>query len=220
MLRFLSNRAAIALTAVLLLQGGAYYAVASRPEVVPNVAPLDTFPQEIGRWQMVREFAMEQEVLDVLKADDTLNRVYDAGAGGGEQTALFIAFFRTQRAGQMPHSPKNCLPGSGWAPVESGYESIEIPGRAEPIQVNRYVVQHGDEMNVTFYWYQNHKRVIASEYEDRLWLIADAIRYNRSDASLIRVSVPVRNQKVDAADRVGVEFIRSLFPVLTQRLPS
>ena len=60
-----------------------------------------------------------------------------------------MAFFKTQRAGQAPHSPKNCLPGSGWSQVESGTKSIAVPGREAPILDQRYVVQQGDEMNVT-----------------------------------------------------------------------
>ena len=219
-MRFLNSRYAAILTLVLLLQAGAYYAVASRPEQTPGIPPLGTFPSEIGRWHAIRDYPIEPEVQAVLKADDTLNRVYDASAAPGAPVFLFMAFFKTQRSGQAPHSPKNCLPGSGWSQVESGTQSIRIPGREAPILINRYVVQHGDEMNVTLYWYQSHGRVIASEYTDRLWLIADAIRYNRSDTALVRISVPVRGQAFDEAGRIGVEFVQALFPSLTQRLPS
>jgi EpsI family protein len=218
-MRFLNNRYAIVLTAVLLLQGAAYYAVAARPEGTPSVPPLALFATQIGEWQMAREFPLEPDVQDVLKADDTLNRVYTA-PGQSVPMYLFIAFFKTQRAGQAPHSPKNCLPGAGWTQVESGTQAMQVPGRDTPIVINRYVVQHGDEVNITFYWYQSRNRVIASEYEDRLWLIADAIRYNRSDTALVRISVPVREQDFDAADRLGADFIRALFPSLANQLPS
>jgi len=218
-MRFLHSRYAAILTLVLLLQAGAYYAVASRSEQSPNIPPLSTFPSEIGRWHTVHDYPMEPEVQAVLKADDTLNRVYDASAAPGAPVFLFIAFFKTQRSGQAPHSPKNCLPGAGWSQVESGTQSVQVPGREAPILINRYVVQLGDQTNVTFYWYQSHGRVIASEYSDRLWLIADAIRYNRSDAALVRISVPVNGQAFGEADRIGAEFIQALFPSLTERLP-
>ena len=219
-MRFLNNRYAGILTLVLLLQAGAYYAVASRPEQTPNILPLGLFPGQIGRWHTVEDYPMEPEIQAVLKADDTLNRAYDASAAPGTPVFLFMAFFKTQRTGQAPHSPKNCLPGSGWTQVESGTQSIQVSGRDAPILINRYVVQHGDETNITFYWYQSHGRVIASEYSDRFWLIADAIRYNRSDTALVRISVPVRGQAFEEADRIGVEFIQALFPSLTERLPS
>ncbi len=217
-MRFLNSRYAAVLTIVLLLQAGAYYAVASRPEQTPNVAPLSLFPTAIGEWHMARDYPIEPDVQEVLKADDTLNRAYI----GGAQSApifLFMAFFKTQRAGQAPHSPKNCLPGAGWTQVESGTKSIAVPGRNAPILVNRFVVQLGDETNITLYWYQSHGRVIASEYEDRLWLIADAIRYNRSDTALVRVSVPVQGQEFASADKLGIGFIQALFPELVRQLP-
>ena len=217
-MRFLNSRYAAILTVVLLLQAGAYYAVASRPEQTPNVAPLSLFPTEIGEWHMARDYPIEAEVQEILKADDTLNRVYVGGARN-VPLFLFMAFFKTQRAGQTPHSPKNCLPGAGWVQVESGAESIPISGRSAPILVNRYVVQHGDEFNVTFYWYQSHNRVIASEYADRLWLIADAVRYNRSDTALVRISVPVQNQDFTGASQLGIGFIQALFPQLVRQLP-
>jgi EpsI family protein len=217
-MRFLNSRYAAILTAVLLLQAGAYYAVASRPEQTPNVAPLSLFPMQIGEWHMARDYPIEPEVQDVLKADDTLNRAY-IDSGRSVPIFLFMAFFKTQRAGQAPHSPKNCLPGAGWTQVESGTQSVAVPGRNAPILINRYVVQQGDELNITFYWYQSHSRVIASEYEDRLWLIADAIRYNRSDTALVRVSVPVAGEQFESAGKIGIGFIQALFPELVKQLP-
>src|SRR3546814_2367264 len=54
--------------------------------------------------------------------------------------SLFIAYFKTQRTGQVPHSPKHCLPGSGWTPSESSFLTIGIPSQNREITVNRYIV--------------------------------------------------------------------------------
>jgi EpsI family protein len=117
------------------------------------------------------------------------------------QRFLFIAFFKTQRYGQAPHSPKNCLPGNGYEPIESGPITVAVPGRAEPIRINRYLTARGDEKSVTLYWYQSHDRVIAGEFAAKFWLIADSIRYHRSDTSLVKIVVPVRDGDADAATR-------------------
>lgn len=216
---FLNNKYVRVLTGVLLLQAAAFYAIAVRAENMPEARPLSFFPSELGGWRMLQDVKIEQEVQDILKADDTLNRVYASPS----QTAaayLFIAYFKTQRYGQAPHSPKNCLPGSGWEPVESGTQSIDVPGRPAPIVTNRYVVEHGDEKSVVLYWYQSHNRIIASEYLAKLWLVADAIRYHRSDSSLVKIVVPVRNNDADSATQTGVAFIQALFPSLLKQLPS
>jgi EpsI family protein len=203
---------------ILLLEAAAFYAFATRAETTPPVEPLVMFPSAIGDWRMVRDFPLEKEVLDVLKADDTLNRFY-ADQTTKEVAGLYIAYFRTQRYGQAPHSPKNCLPGSGWEPVKEDFLSIRVPGWDRTIAVNRYVVQHGDDKSVTLYWYQSHNRVIATEYAAKFWAVVDSIRYRRSDTALVRIMVPVGPAGVDAAEQTGARFVQAVFPALLHELP-
>jgi len=108
------------LTLVLLAQATLFYG-ASRGEKVPGGDPLALFPVQIQTWQMVQDAPIEQEVLDQLKADDTLNRMY-ASAQSRIGINFFVAYFKTQRTGQSPHSPKNCLPGSGWEENATDYD--------------------------------------------------------------------------------------------------
>ena len=207
-----------AVAAVLLLEAAAFYAFASREETPPPVAPLVLFPSVIGDWLIFRDFPLEREVLDVLKADDTLNRFY-VNQNAKQLACLYIAYFRTQRYGQAPHSPKNCLPGAGWEPVKEDFMTLRVPGWETPITVNRYVVQHGDDKSVTLYWYQSHNRVISTEYAAKFWAVADSIRYRRSDTALVRVTVPVGPTGIDVAEQTGAAFIQAVFPALLHELP-
>ena len=167
---------------------------------------------------MSRDVPMEKEIQDVLKADDTLNRVY-VNPSRTDFAFLFVAYFKTQRYGQAPHSPKNCLPGSGWEPVETGRQTINVPGWNAPIVTNRYVVENGDEKSVVLYWYQTHNRIIASEYWAKFWLVVDSIRYRRSDTALVKIVVPVHDNDIGAATAMGVQFVQALFPSLLRQLP-
>jgi EpsI family protein len=216
---FLTAKYARIVTVVLILQGVVFYAVALRAENTPTVSPLEGFPTNVSGWQMYKDVKIEQETLDVLKADDTLNRVYINPAHDAS-TFLFVAFFKTQRYGQSPHSPKNCLPGNGYEPIESGLMTVAIPGRSEPVRVNRYLTARGDEKSVTLYWYQSHDRIIAGEFAARFWLIADSIRFHRSDTSLVKIVVPVRDGDADAATRTAVDFMKAVFPPLVRQLPA
>src|SRR5258707_14082809 len=106
---FLKGRAPAILSVFLIVQGSLFYGF-SRGETAPLYRRLDGFPKEIGGWRMIQQGVIEQEVKDVLRADDYITRGY---AAAPDQFAnLFVAFFKSQRAGQTPHSPKNCLPGS------------------------------------------------------------------------------------------------------------
>jgi EpsI family protein len=214
---WITNKYAALLTVVLLLQSTLFYA-ASRGEKVPAGPPLDLFPSQLGTWHETQNFPVEQEIRDQLKADDLLNRLY-AEPQSNVAAGLFIAYFKTQRTGQSPHSPKNCLPGSGWEPEATGLLDISLAGQPEPIRINRYVVSHGGEKSVVLYWYQSQRRVIASEFSAKFWLVMDSIRYHRSDTALVRVTVPVSGGNQDAATQNGVEFVRTLFPMLKSYLP-
>jgi EpsI family protein len=204
------------LTIVLLLQALAYYAVASRSERIPSVGPLSAFPSMSGDWVTAKDYPIEKEVQEVLKADDTLNRIYTKAGTGA---SLFVAFFRTQRYGQTPHSPKYCLPGSGWQPIQDRTVPLTIPGRSEPLLVNEYFISRGDQESVVLYWYQSHSRVIAREISAKFWLVADAVRYHRSDTALVRVIAPVLNQQRDAAEHTAMDLARSVYPDLVRQLP-
>lgn len=212
---FPHGKHALVLTAVLLAQAALYH-TASVWEKAPTIRPLDGFPITCRNWRMLRDYPTDPSTQAVLKADDILSRAY--GQTGGGAATLFVAYFKSQRAGQSPHSPKNCLPGSGFEPSASGFLDVQVPGRSKPIDINRYVVSRGDEKSVVLYWYQSHRRVIASEYAAKIWLVLDSIRYHRSDTALVRVVIPVIQNDEAGATRTGIDFIRSFFPVIEQYL--
>ncbi len=217
LLKLFTGRRTLVLTVVLVAQIAILYGY-SRTEDVPTVPALSTFPVQFPGWTMTRESKVEDEVLAVLRADDTLTRYY---SNGGEFASLFIAYFKTQRYGQAPHSPKHCLPGAGWTPSESGFLDIPIPQENRTITVNRYIVTRGDDSSVVLYWYQSLDRVVASEYMAKIYLVTDSIRFNRTDTALVRVVTPV--PKIDGgtaeAEKTAVQFIQTMFPSVSAFFP-
>jgi EpsI family protein len=213
----LKSGPALFLTVVLLAQA-AVLRSAMHPEQIPSSPPLSQLTHSLGPWQFQRDGVMEKEVLDVLQADDVLTRSYTTA--DGKFADLYIAAFRSQRNGKAPHSPKNCLPGSGWSPLVEDETSIDVGERA-PIVVNRYIVAHGDERDMVLYWYESRGRVVASEYKAKFWVVADAMRYNRTDTAIVRVIVPFDKdtRDGDAAQRTAVDFVKTFYPAIRQILP-
>ncbi len=218
MANWLSSRSARILTVVLLGQVAVFYGF-SRTEKLPAHRPLAQFSIPDSNWSVVEESQLDPETLEVLKADDILSRVYENQVTG-QMATLFVAFFETQQTGKTPHSPKNCLPGSGWAQTQSGTIEIPVSGEPSPIKVNRYVVARGQNQSVVLYWYQARNRVIASEYSAKIYTVADAIRYNRSDTSLVRVVVGVQDGNISKAVKTATSFVQAFFDPLKQYLPS
>lgn len=213
--RLFKSRHMLILTGVLLVQIGLMQGY-SRQENVPIVPSLQEIPKNFPHWSLLQEGTIEKEVLDVLRADEALSRFYSNGKG---YISLFVAYFKTQRTGQTPHSPKNCLPGSGWTPSESGEVDIEIPDANRTIRVNKYLVSRGDQSSLVLYWYQSLDRVVASEYLAKVYLVTDAIRHNRTDTALVRVVVPVGPDGADFAMAQGQDFVKEVFSSIQTYFP-
>lgn len=206
------------LSVFLIAQAAVFYGF-SRTENPPPHRPLGQFPAELGAWRMIEEGVVEAEIQEVLRADDTLTRTY-AEPASGLPVNLFVAYFKSQRTGANPHSPKHCLPGGGWMPLTSDQLAIPIPGRAEPIRVNRYIIARGENRSLVLYWYQSQNRVIASEYWAKFYLVTDAIRHNRTDTALVRITAPVMERQQEAAVvEAAVRFTQECFPLLRRFLP-
>jgi len=203
---------------VLLSATAVFLRVRSRNEVVPSREPLVSLPSQLGEWQG-SDVPMQQEVLDILGPGDFVQRVYENTSVNEPYVDLFVAYFPSQRAGDTIHSPKHCLPGAGWLPVESGRITLSLPGRA-PFEANRYVIAKGDDRQLVLYWYAAHGRVLASEYWAKFYLVNDSIRLNRSDGSLVRVVTPIApGEGSELAQQRLVSFSGNLVPLLGRYVP-
>jgi EpsI family protein len=209
--------AAILVSLLLAGQACAYYLL-PKSEQAPAAPLMRNFPAQLGSWKLVAEYPIEDEVRKVLRADDTLNRVYSSPSSPAALN-LFMAYFRSQKTGVAPHSPKNCLPGSGWAPLSSEIIRVTVVGRPTPIEVNRFIVARGTEKTLVLYWYQTAHRAIASEYEAKVWLVLDSLRYRRSDTAIVRIVAPLPEGKEAEVDRITTDFISVALPAISAQIP-
>jgi EpsI family protein len=192
---------------------------ARQPELVPLREPLRNLPFELESWQGRDTQPFADDIVAVLGVDEYVSRWYASPENG--IVSLYVGYYQSQREGDTIHSPMNCLPGAGWQPMETGTTSIDVPGRAAPIEVNRVVIQKGLDRQVALYWYQSHGRVVASEYRSKILMVYDAVRLNRSDAALIRVISPVGpSESPGAATERAAGFVRLLSSQLERALPS
>jgi len=214
---FLKSRTATILTIALLCQVVLFYGF-SRTEAAPRSRPMQEFSFPSDGWSAVQDVQLDKETLEVLNADDILSRVYRNSAGA--YADLFVAYFQTQRNGKAPHSPKNCLPGSGWVSSQSGTIAVQVNGEAQPILVNRYIVARGSNQSVVLYWYQSRSRVVASEYSAKLYTVMDAVRFNRTETALVRVVVAVKDGDTATAVQTATSFVQTFFEPLKRYLPA
>lgn len=206
----------VLLVAALLLPTAVLLQARGRVEIQPDAADLGGLSYDIAGWHG-RDETIDSEVLKTLGAGNYLSRLYVSPTIA--PVDLFIAYYNSQRSGDTIHSPKNCLPGSGWTPLESERVMISI-SPSQSIRVNRYVVARGPDKQLVMYWYQAHGRVTASEYAAKLYLVTDSIRMNRSDGGMVRLVTPILpNETIDQTQARAVTFARGLYPMLSTYIP-
>ena len=211
----LSSTRVLIVSALLLVTAGLLQA-RGRVELLPKATDLDLVPFSLGDWQGKPE-NISAEVRAVLGDGHFLSRLYTSPVE--EPVDLFIAYYSSQRSGDTIHSPKNCLPGSGWTPLTSDRVWIEV-APSQSIQVNRYVVAQGMDRQLVMYWYQAHGRVTPSEYAAKFYLVADSIRMNRSDGGMVRLVTPMLpNETLAQSQARSVRFARALYPMLNNYIP-
>jgi EpsI family protein len=217
-LRFLVVAVLMGATAVLLKARGDV-------DRVPPSRPLSELPKSIGS-RSATDIPIEPGVLELLGGGTFLNRVYTVqntgpalGTNDRASIGLFIGYFPTQRSGQSIHSPQNCLPGAGWVFQSSGVTDLTDPA-GKRYTVGEYLISNGISTQEVLYWYRVHGRSIASDFKAKAYTLADSIRYDRTDAALIRVITPLEpgEDRMQAHLR-AVSFADQIVPLLPAYIP-
>jgi len=200
---------------LLLGAAGNYYF--SKPDISLPRKSLADFPKELGDWTTVSEQTIDRQSMDVLQVDDYFMRNYQNSKG--EVVGFYIGYFKSQREGKGIHSPRQCLPGAGWVPVNVEIYDLKLsnhnPTHAE---VNKYIMGKGLDRQLYVFWYHGRSRVYASEYWNKIYLIWDSLTKKRTDGALIRLNNPVTGDP-DKALQTQTEFINLFFPLLKDYIP-
>lgn len=209
-LRFWTVVALLAGTVLLLYARG-------NTDRIPAREPLAQLPSDFAGW-VGTSLPIDSESLTVLGPGDFLSRTY-THEDQDNPVDLFIGYFTTQRTGVTIHSPRNCLPGSGWVFESSSYVDLkDIQGKRH--RVGEYIVSNGQAKRFVIYWYQAHGRSVANEYMTKIYLVTDALRMNRTDGALVRVTTPIGPWEEPLRARSRAEaFAAQLAPMLGRFIP-
>lgn len=194
---------AFAITAVLLLGTTLLSGLTARRIAEPLALPLDRIDPQIDGWTAAGDQTLPAPTLHALAPTAYLDRKYVKNQSSLD---LFIAFYSQQRAGESMHSPKHCLPGSGWEIWN--HDSVFIPVHGRQVQVNKYSIQNSGTRMLMFYWYQSGSRIVSSEYMGKILLARDTILSGHTAGSIVRIMLP----DTPAASADGITFATRLIP--------
>jgi len=203
---------------IILLMGASLNYYFSKPDISLPRKNLADFPKEIGDWTAVSEHKIEGRSMEILQVDDYFVRYYRNSRG--EVIGLYIGYFKSQREGKNIHSPRQCLPGAGWVPVDVTVYNMPIHSHnPETVPVNKFIMGKGLNRQLYLFWYHGRGRIYASEYWNKIYLIWDGLTKKRTDGALIRVNSPILKETGDAL-KTQSEFIELFLPLLKDYIPN
>jgi len=199
---------------VILAAQGAALHVLSIPEEHLTIPQLDNVPNQLGDWKTVDADSLDPAVQAYLRPDSYILRDY-SNSSTGNTVNVFVAYFKSLQSGYGPHSPSVCLPGNGWLVQDRKVLDFSVPGHA-PIPVNKFLMEKGGQHILVVYWYQNERNIWAEEFQGKLRLLPDLIKYKRSDLSLVRLVEPLPSEGAEQAFRDCRQFANLIFPALSE----
>ena len=180
-----------------------------------------------------RDVVVSDAELRVAGVSDYLMREYfarDSGASADSVAAsaeaatapaavfsVYVGYYDSQTQGRTIHSPKNCLPGSGWEAIRSREVTLQTALGAVP--ANRYLLQRDEQKALVVYWYQGRGRVEANEYLVKAQLLRDAALHGRTEEALVRIVVPIVTTEEEAFERAAAAAAQ-LVPSVDRALPA
>jgi EpsI family protein len=197
-----------------VLLGLAAFYVHTRSEAsVPVNKPLAEFPQQAGDWRMIGQARFDERVLAVLLPTDYISRSYENS--NGERISLYIGYHDGGPNSGPIHSPKQCLPGSGWNRVEDESRSLVVDGHQ--LDYVSAIYQKDDQRQLFLYWFQVRDQFLTNEYALKFSMAKNSFLSNRRDSSFIRISVMAGDDGVVLS--VGETFIKDFLPAIMDSLP-
>jgi exosortase D (VPLPA-CTERM-specific) len=182
----------------------------------PSRAEFSHFPRALDQWSGV-DLPIDAVAIDSLKPTDYLS-VNFVDAANQSPVSVWIAYYATQEIGEAIHSPRICIPAGGWR--ISQIRPVNVGTDADPLSVNRAIIQKGNEKALVYYWFQGRGRIEASEYAVKVHLMTDAILRQRTDGALVRLVTPIfENEQVAASEQRLHAFLTKMRPELAPYLP-
>lgn len=188
--------------------------ISLRPNPVVVRTNLEDLPMEIAGYRGTED-AFSESVYRELNADKHVYRHYLSG--DGSQLDLYIGYYGTAKGGRTGHNPYACLPGAGWAIVDSRKVGIRQTSQSSDVEVNYVQARKNGVNTVMVHWYQTAGMTVMStgiqQNIERFW---GRLLHNRNDGAFVRVTMQVPDELVVAAEVKVTDFAG----LVLQRLPS
>lgn len=185
---------------------------------VSHGRPLQYFPGHIAGWEKRSDFKFDDSIVDILKVDEYINRVYSKD---NHHITLYIGNYHSHRKFVEIHTPENCQANSGWNLLEKKEKIISGDRnlKGNRIRFMEELYSKDGKKYLLAYFYKLIDETTTSFFAYKITVIRNSILKNRSDAQFIRVLLPLDESNPSESVQILERFVSDLYPVLCQEIP-
>lgn len=213
----MSNKIFTLSLVMLLLALCAVAAQSSRSVPVVVQANLEKLPMVISGYTATED-SFSDAVYKELNADENIYRHYRSK--NGSQLDLYIGYYGTAKGGRTGHNPYACLPGAGWAIVDSRKIRIRQPNNTSDTELNYVQARRNGVNTVMVHWYQTTgSTVISTGIQQNIKKFLGRILRNRNDGAFIQITSQVPDEMVAGTEIKTRNFAENVIQLLPAYWP-
>jgi EpsI family protein len=179
-----------------------------RPDSGSKVS-IEQFPMQKETWT-AQTFPLSATVIELLRPDAIFSALYTDDRGG--KVDLFFSYFAGENTEGGVHSPRNCMPGSGWQIIRS--EERQIKFGSQNIPASRLWIRFGDQTQIVDFWYITQHGETANDYKLKLYQMLSALSFQPTDVAFVRFICADTPASLDAMDRFQQSFGPEIYALL------
>jgi EpsI family protein len=146
------------------------------------VVSFESFPLSKGDW-VGRQEVIAPFVMDLLSPKAIFSATYTNSQG--IQVHLLFDYFITAGSFGGPHSPRNCLPGSGWVILNQQERMIDIGSRE--VSAGRLQLRLDETRQVMDFWYVTNYGETGSDYMFKFYSMIGSLSLKPAEVAFVRL---------------------------------
>jgi EpsI family protein len=198
----------LALLALLFLVTAILVHGSSEPDPVLSKPFLTEYFEDLEGYRKERRIALNEEAIQMLSLDDYAYIDYEGPAG---RVNLYIGYYYTANKAYASHSPLVCYPSQGWQ-IDSKPVRRALAVGPYTVNYEEIITSYSGQRELVMFWYQSHGRTSTQVYRNKIDMAINRLRERDEQHAFVRVSMPMAEH--EAAERLGVDFTQSFFPLL------
>ena len=188
----------------------------SRESRVRLAVPLEQLPQEFGEFKG-QDVSPSKIAFDEPTADASIVRVY-TGNREDQPIHVFVGYWENQNEAKRIKSPRYVEEGWGYHWMKA--KQVRVGAKSEA-KFNEFLNEKGDRQELVYYCFFINRKLVSGEYRLRMFTMINFLFHQKSNAAVVRVSVPVSHElPLQEAESRAEKFINDFLPLLEEHLPA